>query len=399
MNTLKVIFILTGAVLFTFPGHCATVIKPQQLLPKYVPSRSEPKSESTGSYNQSYQTQANQQFDRLNGQIKSLTRAINRLESNRSSTQNGAPFQNTQKQIATLNAQVTSLSNQIPALQRSINGLSVKVSNTQSEPVRNKISQQSQFQNLTHRRLSNVESAVKTASNTGFNQSQSKMLTDLQAHNDELQAKLREQNGRIEELTHSLKQLHAQMERLNADTDFRISSNKSRKMGTRQHDLSKSLNTTATVSAITPQKTSNLPSGKEQDLYADALSSFMKQDYNAAISGLQSFINSYPNHSLIVNAHFWLGETYAALHETDHAAAEYSKAYEVYRATKKDASNRQITLKAPEILLKLASTLSKQGNKKHAKVILAELEKEFPVLSLELRVQAQKLQSTLASTP
>lgn len=102
--------------------------------------------------------------------------------------------------------------------------------------------------------------------------------------------------------------------------------------------------------------------------YESAFTMLRNQDYAGAQSAFDTFIKQNPDHQLVPNAMYWLGETYYVRNDFDRAVRIFAEAYQKYP---KGA-------KAPDNLLKLGMSLAGQGKTKDACIALGQLKKEYP---------------------
>lgn len=117
-------------------------------------------------------------------------------------------------------------------------------------------------------------------------------------------------------------------------------------------------------------------------LYDDAFSYLQRNDFAAAQTKFQDFINQYPNDDLAANAKYWLGETYYGQNNYQEASRAFARAF-------KDHPDGQ---KAPDTLLKLAMSLNGQNMTQEACLTLAELNKRFPDASSAVKSQVTQEQ-------
>ncbi len=97
--------------------------------------------------------------------------------------------------------------------------------------------------------------------------------------------------------------------------------------------------------------------------YKAAYASLLRHDFDGAEVAMQQFIDGNPEHVLIGNAMYWLGETYYARKQYSDAANAFAKTYE------HDQKGR----KAPDSLLKLGMSLSQLGQGEDACVTYSVL--------------------------
>ena len=120
--------------------------------------------------------------------------------------------------------------------------------------------------------------------------------------------------------------------------------------------------------------------------YDLAIGFIWKKDFDSAGQLLQDFLTRYPNHDLGGNAKYWLGETHYAQKAYSRAAVIFAEGFQNYPASKK----------APDILLKLAMSLSQLEKKNEACKTIAILETKFPDSSSHIltRVAEEKTRNS-----
>lgn len=109
-------------------------------------------------------------------------------------------------------------------------------------------------------------------------------------------------------------------------------------------------------------------SGTPEGIYEAAFTLLKQSQYAEAETAFKEFLSQHPNHSLVGNAQYWLGETYYAREDFTQAAKAFAKGYQDHRDAPKAADN----------LLKLGLSLQSLGSKEDACVTYAQLEKDFP---------------------
>ncbi len=122
--------------------------------------------------------------------------------------------------------------------------------------------------------------------------------------------------------------------------------------------------TEAPGGAIIPPKAGDDPAGQ----YEMAFSQLKSGNFGSAKNGFENFIKTYPEHPLVSNATYWLGESYYAGGEYEKAARIFAESYKKYPKGPKVADS----------LLKMGMSLGGAGKIKEACVTLQQLKKEFP---------------------
>ncbi len=70
-------------------------------------------------------------------------------------------------------------------------------------------------------------------------------------------------------------------------------------------------------------------SGPAEQLYAAALANFRAREHGQAVLEFTDFIARHPQHALVANAQFWIGEAYYVQHDYRQALSEYQKVVEL----------------------------------------------------------------------
>ncbi len=81
-----------------------------------------------------------------------------------------------------------------------------------------------------------------------------------------------------------------------------------------------------------PDKADDKSAVSAEQAYAAAweLLSPQRRQYTQAVSALQAFLVDYPQHKLVANAHYWLGETHFVLQNNQAALAAFTQVVEGY---------------------------------------------------------------------
>lgn len=130
----------------------------------------------------------------------------------------------------------------------------------------------------------------------------------------------------------------------------------------------------APAKASTPQKApvKAAPIAPSADmpktLYDSGTKAFSDRRYADAVKIFTDFVNTYPKHSLISNAHFWQGESYYQLKNYSNAILSYQQVIEKFPGSNKLQS----------AMLKQGISMYNRGQKDAAKVRLNELVRKFP---------------------
>ena len=141
-----------------------------------------------------------------------------------------------------------------------------------------------------------------------------------------------------------------------------------------------SIESTQTIITEEPKKiTSLLPNKPTEEQYEFAVSFMKIGDYETAEFALKEFIEKNKDHDLAGNAQYWYGETFRIRQLYSDAATAYLDGYQNYPKS----------LKAPENLLKLGSTLVQLGEKGPGCKMIKGLKKEYPKAPQSVLQKAQ----------
>lgn len=286
---------------------------------------------------------------------------------------------------------------------------------------------QAQYSSDTNNRLNRLENEIETISRyiykgetpppTAFS-SGSKASADTEVRLQQLESQIRDLNGKLEEQSYQLRQLKEQLDRALSDIEMRLGN------GTGPAPQAGQVSSYPQAGATTPGSNYATPtsepstegdyqwssSGGGRDAAASAVKSgqlgtlttsgsgetssadsaaaeyenafalLKNAQYEQAEQEFNSFIARYPDHILISNAKYWLGEAYYARGKYDDAARVFAEGYQQYPKGPKAADN----------LLKLAMALSGSGNNEDACVALGQLFKDFPAGSAPVLRRAEQ---------
>ncbi|GAM08545.1 putative protein [Geobacter sp. OR-1] len=115
-------------------------------------------------------------------------------------------------------------------------------------------------------------------------------------------------------------------------------------------------------------------------IYQKGIDAYKAGDFAKSREQLSRFIELFPKHELIANAHYWLGETYYSEKVYDQAILEFEKVV-------KEFPNKG---KAPAALLKQAMAFKELDDAKSARFVFKKLIENYP-LADEVKVAKEKL--------
>ncbi|MEN0653257.1 MULTISPECIES: tol-pal system protein YbgF [Hyphobacterium] len=133
-------------------------------------------------------------------------------------------------------------------------------------------------------------------------------------------------------------------------------------------------------STLAASGAANMPARDPNTLYAEAESRLLDGDFFGAQEGFERFVADYPDHQRASEAQFWLGETYFI-------NSDFAEAADAYIASLR-ADGRGP--KAPDALVRLASSLSNLGRDNDACQTLGRFSSQFPNATADARARANR---------
>ena len=97
--------------------------------------------------------------------------------------------------------------------------------------------------------------------------------------------------------------------------------------------------------AATPEMSASsvIAGDSEQSAYRTAFEDLKRRDYNSAMRGFETFLQSYPQSSLSPNAQYWLGESAYGAGAYKRAANEFEKVIRLFPdSSKKDDASLKL---------------------------------------------------------
>ena len=179
---------------------------------------------------------------------------------------------------------------------------------------------------------------------------------------NQLQQSITLLTGQIEQLQYRNQQLQQQLEKMQADYEFRLDQLEKGGGGARGGAAPRPDN----QAAAPPPPAAAAANGDQ--LYHDAFKKLQDGDYAGAERGFKTFLQSNPKHALAGNAQYWLGETYYARREYQSAMTAFAEGYKLYKTSPK----------GPDNLLKLGVTLAALGRKSDACAVFAKFSHDYP---------------------
>jgi tol-pal system protein YbgF len=235
----------------------------------------------------------------------------------------------------------------------------------------------------------------------------------------QLEQDLRAVTGRVESLSHQVRQLNDKLERLSTDLEMRFeqlraqaggspslgaagtaggSGGGPRMLGRGEDDGSRGASQPTSPSQTLPSQAAAAPpvpappppsppetrpqtaapQGSSKEQYAAAFALMQKANYAGASTAFSDFLSRYPDDALADNARYWLGESYYARGDYPRAAETFFEAYE----------RSKTGPKAPDTLLKLGMALGNLNKKKEACSSFRELSRAFPNAAAAIKDKA-----------
>ncbi|OGT98626.1 MAG: tol-pal system protein YbgF [Geobacteraceae bacterium GWB2_52_12] len=188
-----------------------------------------------------------------------------------------------------------------------------------------------------------------------------KISADIQANIDSTQAEMQALNGKLDDMAITAKQPGEELTRYRNDADKRIMLIEDRilKLQGSVDELNKKLTEAA--------RQKEIPASPDA-LYLKGLDLFKNGDMPAARESLQKFIEQNPNHELIANAHYWIGETY-------YSEKTYESAILSFQEVIKNFPDKE---KAPAAMLKQAMSFQAINDLKSARYVLKKIVDSYP---------------------
>jgi tol-pal system protein YbgF len=176
--------------------------------------------------------------------------------------------------------------------------------------------------------------------------------------------------GQIEQLQYRNQQLQQQMEKMQADYEYRIDQLEKggggKPGGVAPRPGGAQAAAPALPSGPAPVPAAGVANGDQ--LYDESVKKLQDGDYAGAEKGFRTFVQRHPQHALAGNAQYWLGETYYARRDYQNAMTAFAEGYKAYKTSPK----------GPDNLLKLGITLATLGRKADSCAIFARFAQDYP---------------------
>ena len=180
---------------------------------------------------------------------------------------------------------------------------------------------------------------------------------------NQLQQSITLLTGQVEQLQYRNQQLQQQLEKMQADYEYRLDALEKGKGG------AAGPRPTGPATAAAPSAAHSPAAGGNADqMYNDAMKKLQDGDNAGAERGFKAFLQSNPRHALAGNAQYWLGESYYARKDYPNAMTAFAEGYKTYKGSPK----------GPDNLLKLGVTLAAMGRKSDACAVFAKFSQDYP---------------------
>jgi tol-pal system protein YbgF len=179
---------------------------------------------------------------------------------------------------------------------------------------------------------------------------------------NQLQQSITLLTGQIEQLQYRNQQLQQQLEKMQADYEYRLDQVEKGKGGGGPRPGG------AQAAAPPPSAPPAAVGASGDQMYHDAMKKLQDGDNAGAERGFRAFLQSQPRHALAGNAQYWLGESYYARRDYQNAMTAFAEGYKTYKTSPK----------GPDNLLKLGITLAVLGRKADACQVFAKFSQDYP---------------------
>jgi tol-pal system protein YbgF len=171
---------------------------------------------------------------------------------------------------------------------------------------------------------------------------------------------LQQLRGQVEELRHQLEQLRRQTREQYRDLEDRLAS------GSAGVDASAEVDDeTARQVAQAPSPSGTDP--EAQSAYQEAFSHVQAREFDQAIEAFEGYVERHPDTGLTANAHYWLGELYAAEGELERAESAFRRVLDDFPDSGK----------VPDTLYKYGLLKARQGEPEQSRELLERVRDDY----------------------
>jgi len=248
--------------------------------------------------------------------------------------------------------------------------------------------------NRLEQEISDIQKSIySTNDNTSIKENTKSVPLKYQRRINKMENDFAKMNGKFEEIFFRLDQLKEQLDRINSDVNFRLSTNnndnsgglpKSKRDRSGEKDTHAYPKNTSDVNTIggdveilgTIDKNVNIDEPFEiaknfqspESLFNHGKDSLQNLNYANAEMAFRGFIKKYPKDDKVPSAHYWLGESLYVRENYPEAVLAYGEIIKNYKKHKK----------APASLLKIGMSFSNLDKKKESCDALTKILKQYP---------------------
>jgi len=187
------------------------------------------------------------------------------------------------------------------------------------------------------------------------------LAADIQASIDSTKSEMQAMNGKLDDMSIALKKPTEELARYREDADKRIIALEDRiiKLQSTLDELTKKATELTQPKEVAPTPDS---------IYMKGLDVFKAGDMPAAREIFTKFLEQFPQHDLVANAHYWIGETH-------YSEKSYEPAILSFQEVIKNYPQKE---KVPAAMLKQAMAFKAINDTKSARYVLKKLGEGFP---------------------
>ncbi len=220
---------------------------------------------------------------------------------------------------------------------------------------------------------------------------------NLKAELDSLQVDVQTLTGRLEDQQHNMNQLREELNLAQNDLSLQVAQLMNRKSTeplppvVQTPSVVSPINPAATPLAASPASIPSSPVPAANTQYSDAATTLYQQalqlvqhqgEFSQSRELFTKFVQQYPNHSLAVNAMYWIGETYYGDKKYENAILQFQDVIQKHPQHPKVSA----------ALMKQGLAFYALGDVRNAQVILQKVVEQYPATP-----EADKAQQRLTS--
>ena len=195
-----------------------------------------------------------------------------------------------------------------------------------------------------------------------------KNIDDFYAQIDAQNQVVQDLTAQLEQMNHALSDLTDKFNRMQQDVEYRFQNLKPADQNSEQ-------------TPVQPEKQEVVVAKiSDKEAYDKAYALLKDGKYADAEQSFLSFMETYPESSLLGNANYWLAETYYVRSQWAEAAGLFADGFTKYKEN----------TKAPDSMFKLGLTMKQMGKTQEACAAFKGLSGEFKTLSDTLKKRAEQ---------